>query len=298
MDEEGLIPETTSPKEEEPTTEAQSTSINRRDDLTIVQKSFKMEEDGTAFTWTFHVETLRCFAFSVFTAMMFIGFVITEFSGLDTIPPSDQTEIFRLFGFNHECNFIDHNPSRMISAILIPLFTLPMLMYTILFYCRLVARRVSHGDVPLWLVRYYTIILPFNLFTYSILHLWFVNTPEEGYGFIPHYVPYLMWQIAISLQLLANVQYLNSTNNLPWGTKPWMAYTYFWFMAAITILYTIIVITILAGSPILDTKNHRGERIVFQIIGWFYFLNAAIAPIVFSAIERKNGDVHTITFKL
>ena len=79
------------------------------------------------YSWTFHVESLRFYAFINFIIVLGIGALITEKSGLGTIQDPTETVIFNMFGFNHACNWIDHNSARMIKAILF----LPLVAYTV-----------------------------------------------------------------------------------------------------------------------------------------------------------------------
>jgi len=258
----------------------------------------KEEDELSRTSWTFHIESLRLFGQVAFLFTLGICAVITERSGLESIPPPEATEVFRIFGFNHVCNYIDHNPSKTFAGLVIPLYTIPMILYVFLYHSRLKARFSTRGDVPYWLVVFSKVTLPYNITSFALLHMWFVNSPDGDYGFVAHYVPYLMYQVALSLLLFMNVQYLISTKNLPGISKsrPWLAWTYQFFSLGLTFVSICGVITLLAGYPILDSKNNMTEQWIFRVISYFYGFNIVIAPIVLSAIERRNGDENVITY--
>jgi len=251
------------------------------------------KSDEALFTFTFHVESIRLFAHIGLLFVFLQGALITEYSGLDSIPDEEATEIFRIFSFNHTCNWIDHNPARMIAAILIPLYTVPTLGYIILTHLRL-ARSVKKGEVPFWLLQTSRILSPFNFLAVALLHLWFVNNPDGEYGFIAHYIPYLLWQMALTFMGMMNVQYLIYKNDLPWSVKPSIGWAYQGIFVAFTLISIIGVITILAGTPMLDTNNSASERAAFRAISSIYGIMILIFPIALSARERMNGDTITL----
>ena len=260
------------------------------------QEQTNQENDHSGvLSVTFHIESLRVFAHFAFVVMLFIGAMITEFSGLNTIPAKEDTAIFKIFGFNHACNWIDHNPSRMIAGILIPTFQLPMIAYIILFHLRL-AKSVKEGDCSAWFLSVSRIVSPFNLFVISQLHMWFVNNPDDDYGFIAHYTPYLLFQITLSFIGVINMQYLISKGSLPCNVKPVFAWIYQGLFITVTIILIMSVISMLAGNPIWDTVNNLRHRMFLQTLSFFYAFLLLIVPIIFAAIERRNGD--TITLRL
>lgn len=139
-------------------------------DLDVGAETGQSKSEEALFTFTFHVESIRLFAHIGLLFVFLQGALITEYSGLDSIPDEEATEIFRIFSFNHTCNWIDHNPARMIAAILIPLYTVPTLGYIIFTHLRL-ARSVKKGEVPFWLLQTSRILSPFNFLAVALLHL-------------------------------------------------------------------------------------------------------------------------------
>ena len=126
------------------------------------------------------------------------------------------------------------------------------------------------------------------------LHMWFVNHPESDYGFIGHYIPYLMLQIAFAFGHILNINYLICVENLPWGISPKLAWSYLGLFLALTIFSVVFVITTLAGNQILDTlDNEAGAIIITAISGLWVFL-AFIGNAILAAKERKDGDNITL----
>lgn len=251
---------------------------------------FSNDEKDSAqlFSYTFHVESLRFFGFTSFVITLVIGAVITEKSGFSTIPNETDTVIYGIFQFNHACNYIDHNPAKMIAAILLmPLCQLPMMAYCLLFHVRL-AKAYRAGNVPKWLLNTSRILTPFNFISMSQLHLWFVNGPSEVYGFVAHYIPYLMFQIAIIFIMLLSIAYLEAMNSLPFGIPSWAAWAYNGFVAIITLISMTFVISTLAGAPIF-------RDLVKDYISKVWIFCAVLGTIFFSYVESKDGHLLTIS---
>ena len=124
--------------------------------------------------------------------------------------------------------------------------------------------------------------------------MWFVNNPETDYGFLAHYIPYLMLQISFAFGHILNINYLICVENLPWGISPKLAWSYFGLFLSLTIFSVVFVITTLAGNQILDTlDNEAGATIITAISGLWVFL-AFIGNVILAAKERKDGDSITL----
>jgi len=262
--------------------------VNKNDGIT--------KDESHVYSWTFRVESFRFCAFLNFVIVLGIGYMITEKSGLDTIQDPTETVVFRLFGFNHTCNVIDHNPARMIAAILLlPLVQIPFMIYTVLWHCRL-AGDVKIGLIPKWLLNLSRVLTPFNFFTAAELHLWLVNKPDDTYGFTAHYIPYLMFQISICLIQLMNICYLTLKNQLPWKTPSWLAWIYFSFFTVLTVFSIVIVISMLAGDPIISAFRSDTEESITNILSYCWAFFAVIGTLILSYEESRNGDAMTLTF--
>lgn len=242
------------------------------------------------FNYTFHVETLRFRGFIAFCIVMLVGTVITDHSGFDTIPDPTETVIFSIFGMNHSCNVIDHNPSKMIAAILVtPLVQLPLMFYCLLWHVRL-AKAFRAGKVSKWLLDTSRILTPFNFITMAELHLWFVNGPAETYGFTAHYIPYLMFQLALIFMMLLNILYLDAMGTLPFGIKSWMAWTY-------VIAY--IVLTIICATFVITTLIFNGDGwfrdLVIDYLSPVWVICALGGTVLFSYVESQDGNLLTLS---
>jgi hypothetical protein len=251
------------------------------------------EEKGIILSITFHLETLRMIAFINFDIVMVLCSVLTK--TFVTIP-TDQTVIYKIFGFNHACNVLDHHPAREVGAILLIFFILPMASFLFLSHYR-TKRAFQMGQVPAWLLTYSTVTTPFNFLATSWCYMWFVNSPEDTYGFIAHYIPYLAFQIMMALVAFHQVFYLIYKNSLPWGIPSWAAVAYAIFLTVLTIVYTIFVVSILVGQPVWDSVHNDADRIFAEVIAKLYSVCVLILPVLFSYKHRQNGEYHTISFE-
>ncbi|KAL7546755.1 hypothetical protein ACHAWF_010090, partial [Thalassiosira exigua] len=160
--------------------------------------TIKQEQTMPMFSITFHVETLRIIGYINFVFLAFVSFMITHFYVNDYVKDPMTTTIYGMYGFNHACNWLDHNPSKLVAAILIPLVQWPLLLYIFFYHCRLYCA-YTNGTVGRKLLWFSRIVSTFNFIVVGEIHLWFVNSPGEGYGFIAHYIPYALFQITFGL---------------------------------------------------------------------------------------------------
>jgi hypothetical protein len=159
----------------------------------------KADSEAVMFSIKFHVETVRLIAFTMFLVLILTNMLITELY-INKQPSMDPTKtvIYGIFGFNHPCNWFDHNPARLVAVIQIPFVIIPMCMYVFLFHVRLM-RAYNKKKITRSLLLFSSVVSPFNAFAMSMLHIWFVNPPDGDFGFIGHYVPYAMFEYALAL---------------------------------------------------------------------------------------------------
>lgn len=247
------------------------------------------------FNMTFHVETIRLVGSINLFLLFFVGMIITKVDVDKRIPP-ETTVIYNMFGFNHVCNWVDHNPARLICAIIVPFVQIPFIMYIFFFHTRL-AFRVKAGKVPEWILWLSRIVSPYNAFAFAMLHLWFVNSPEEGYGFTAHYIPYAMFQLALGFMSILQALYLGAMESPPLKCMTRnVALAYVIFLIVLTLISVVSVSAIIAGNPIIDSKNNANHQAAFRAISYIYAFFVLIMPVPWCILERRDGDEQTIAF--
>ena len=90
-------------------------------------------EKKSMLSVTLHIETLRLTAFVMFDIVMILCSILTKY--FVTIP-IDQTVIYKIFGFNHSCNVLDHHPAREVGSILLIFMILPFAAFIFLSHFR------------------------------------------------------------------------------------------------------------------------------------------------------------------
>lgn len=81
-----------------------------------------------AITKTFNPEILRIVSYIALIIMFLVGSILTsKFSGIHP----EETAIYKLYGFNYACNLLDHQPSRTVSAMILPFWEIPFLLYVV-----------------------------------------------------------------------------------------------------------------------------------------------------------------------
>jgi len=265
-------------------------------------------------TYTFSIEYFRIFFHVAFLVMVAGGKILSDIYVFTPENPDDKvlgiftptgtrkvsdTVIYEIFGFNHVCNLIDFNPAKEFAALAIPFVTLPMALFLIFAFFRAQASYLNK-EVSESFYKFAKWNKPFNIYTMVVLHMWFVNSPQdsEGYGFVGHYIPYAMFQIAIALIAIEQCWYYIELNKIPFGLKRGIMKGYVIFLALLTVVYQLIVWTILAGTPILDSKNNLSDRAIFDFLGKLYAFSILIVPLPVSWIEYKSGDNNSITFNV
>jgi hypothetical protein len=243
------------------------------------------------FSITFNIETLRLYAYSALVGMVLVGILVTK---AFVTKPLEETVIFHHFGFNHICNVFDHQPSRTVSALLILFFIVPMALFVVLSYFR-TRDAVREGRVARWVLTYSAVTTPFIFLSVCYTYMWFVESPDEA-GFVPHYIPYVMLQLAIGLLAINEVAFLRYTGTLPFGVSRWVADAYLVVLITTTLLCQLAVFSLLLGVPILDSPHDETQRMMFQALMYSYSFLAIVMPIPLAIRNRKNGNINTITF--
>jgi len=246
----------------------------------------------TDYEITFNIETLRMISYCTLIFMVLVGIIVTD--TLVAIPP-EQTVIFEIFGFNHICNVFDHQPSRSISALLVLFYIVPMSTFVNLSLFR-AKTAFKLNQIPKWVLTLHQVFFPVIFISVCYVYMWFVESPDEA-GFVPHYIPYVMLQLAMGLLSIQEVAFLAETGALPFNNSQLIARAYLVFLVTTTVACQLCTFTVIGGHPILDSKNNDAQRKGFQFLMYFYSFLAIIVPIPLSYSHRKLAANMTISFR-
>ncbi len=84
---------------------------------------------------------------------------------------------------------------------------------------------------------------------------------------------------------MLNATYLIYKDQLPFNAPKWVAWLYVGALFATTIVSLVSVVAILAGAAINPA---------LQFVRYVYVILGLIFPIIFAAVERRNGDYITL----
>ena len=241
------------------------------------------------FSMRFNPEWLRTFSYIALIIMLAAGYFLTEnFSHVDP----ETTAIYHLFGFNHACNMLDHEPSRTVSAMLLPFWEVPFLLYVVFNFLRIQdAYKENKAPKYTWLVA--GIFLPIQILLTVWFRIVFVWSPEVN--FLNHYLPYIGFQFLLFLTAFENVLYFDAMKALPFNNRA-IARGYLIALFVLTVLYTIFGLSIALGHPVLDSLNNPTHRIILRSISMLYTIMAIPVPLMLSLMEMKKSPKHELSF--
>ncbi len=242
-----------------------------------------------AFTLTFNPEILRIIAYIALIIMLSVGYIVT--ATLVEVDPH-TTAIYKLFGFNHTCNVLDHEPSRTISAMLLPFWEIPFLLYVVFNFLR-IQDAYREQKAPGYTFFIAAILLPIEMLLTAWFRIVFVWSPEVN--FLNHYLPYVGFQILLFLVAFENVLYFYAMKALPFKNNRPLAIGYLILLFTVTFLYVVIGLSTALGHPILDLLNNDGQRVFFQSLSKLYFVLAIPVPLFLSWLELKRSPKHTLS---
>lgn len=220
-----------------------------------------------------------------------MGAILTE--TLIKVDPH-TTAIFKLFGFNHSCNWLDHEPSRTISAMLLPLWEVPFLLYIIFNFLR-IQDAYREKKAPLYAYIVSVIFLPIEILLTVWFRIVFVWSPEVN--FLYHYLPYIGFQFLLFLVAFENFLYFYAMKALPFNNSRPVAITYLITLLVVTVAYTVVGVSSALGHPILDLVNDPGQRLLFRSLTNFYTLLVLPVPLILSVLELRRSPKHKISFE-
>ncbi len=243
-----------------------------------------------ALSLTFNPEILRIVAYVGLIFMFLVGLILTE--TLVAIEPHD-TAIYRLFGFNHSCNLLDHEPSRTVSAMLLPFWEIPFVLYVIFNFLR-INDAYRERRVPRYAFVAAAAFFPVELLLIVWFRIVFVWSPEVS--FLAHYLPYVGFQLLLFLVAFENALYFHAVKALPFNNNRTVAVGYMLLLSTVTFLCILFGMSVALEAPILDTVNSAGQRLFFRSLSNLYFVLAVPVPLTLSWLEMKRSPTHTLSF--
>ena len=241
------------------------------------------------FTLKFNPEILRIIAYIGFIIMLVVGYILTE-TLVDVDPQT--TAIYKLFGFNHICNVLDHEPSRTVTAMLLPFWEVPFFLYIIFNFLR-IQDAYRENKAPKYAFLTSAIFLPIEILLTLWVRIIFVWSPEVN--FLNHYLPYIGFQILLFLVAFENVLYFYAVQALPFNNSRPIAIGYLILLFVPTVLYTVVGLSVALGHSVLDLVNNEGQRLLFRLITSLYTVLAIPIPLVISVFELKRSPNHTLS---
>ncbi|MEM9136097.1 MAG: hypothetical protein AAGB01_01930 [Cyanobacteria bacterium P01_F01_bin.42] len=238
----------------------------------------------------FNPEILRIIAYVALIIILLVGYVLTE--TMVKVDPQ-TTAIYKLFGFNHACNLLDYEPSRTVSAMLLPFWEVPFLLYAVFNFLR-INDAYRQDEVPRYSFLVSAIFLPFEILFIVWFRIVFVWSPEVS--FLNHYLPYIGFQILLFLVAFENYLYFYAMKALPFRNSQFMAIGYLSLLLVVTLLYVLIGLSTALGHPILDLLNNPVQLTFFRSLASFYTVLSIPVPLALSWFELKRSPGHEIEF--
>eukprot|EP00475_Leptophrys_vorax_P003322 TRINITY_DN1194_c0_g1_i2.p1 TRINITY_DN1194_c0_g1~~TRINITY_DN1194_c0_g1_i2.p1 ORF type:complete len:336 (-),score=88.10 TRINITY_DN1194_c0_g1_i2:151-1110(-) len=260
----------------------------------------KVQKDGQ---YSFHVhflpEGLRLVAYLAFGVVMCGGALLYELTK-SSLTPMQDTYIYKTFGFAHSCVLIDEGPPKTYATMMLPLWEYPMVFYLLTSTQRAYddykegKRNVSYG-VMLFAV----LVLPFNVLSTIMFRQVFVFGPgSNGETFPAHYGFYIWFQLALFLDIVKNVTYLDCLKLLPFKNNRPSAYIYLVLLGIITFVYIIFGVSATAGNPVFSWTSNSGAIEFVHALSVLYFILAVPVQIFLSWYEVVYGDNRYVTFAM
>lgn len=242
------------------------------------------------FRLRFNPEILRIIAYVGLIVMFLVGAYLTRY--YVTVDPTTTT-IYRLFGFNHSCNVLDHHPSKTVSAMLLPFWQIPFVLYVIFNFLR-IQDAYRENKVARYVYRMAAVFLPIELLLTVWFGMVFVWHPDDS--FLAHYLPYVGFQILLFMTAFENVLYFYAVDSLPFGNNRTLAIGYLVVLFVTTFMYILFGMAIALGNPILDSANNLNHRLFLQYLTYFYFVLAVPLPLILSILELRRSPDHELSF--
>ncbi len=224
------------------------------ENITTVQneKSNKINNGEAPSCIRINLETLRVFSYLYFVSLFLICIAITATEVEYPLGSLENTEMYKVFGFNYLCMTISIDPAKQVGAILAPGFIVPISLFVILTYSRM-KKEYSDGLVPEWLWRFNQIVTPFNLIAVLEFGMVFVNDSMDG--FIVHFVPYLLLEISFGILAVQQMFYATVTNTIPFQASKRFVKVYTVMLILVMVVYHTCAISSLCRRSVFDKSN-------------------------------------------
>ena len=266
---------------------------------------FVKHKDGKLDVW-FHPESFRLFAYFAFWFMVMLAIVITKlFVDVDM----STTPLVEKFGYNNICINWDYSPAREVTAMFYPLVEIPLLGYIILTFFQARQDTFKQGS-PVGPKFYYFCLfaLPFEI----ILLVWFrmIFVIDAFSNVVGHTAGFQGLQVVLVIVSVQNGLYnyirgqifpfLKEEGYFKLSKKKGKMYTailtltYVAVVAVVTVSKLTIVITLFAGSPLIDGKTPEGARAAYAF-DLVWMIVSAVMPIPFAIMERMTEPAIKMT---
>lgn len=243
-----------------------------------------------SFTLNYNPEAFRVASY-IGILVMFLVAVIVNIGWVHVDP--ETTTIYSIFGFNHDCNLLDHEPSRTISAMLLPFWQVPFLLYIGFNFLR-IRDAVKENKVPGYIYTLVKIFLPFELLFTIWFALVFVWSPVDNFSFVMHYLPYIGFQVLLALIAIENVLYFDAVKTLPFNNNRNLAIGYLIVLIVTTIVY--VGLGLPAAFGLLTIKGTILQPIAQTISQLIYPTLIVPIPLAVAIMEMRRSPNHSITF--
>jgi len=212
-------------------------------------------------------------------------FNLTRGQGFDF---KTQTHLMELFGFANVCTNWDYYPAREYTAIVYPLFELPLLIYLFLDY---IASDLAYkrGEIDRWFFIFQKITFCINFVLCTQFRMIFVALAYENPR--GHTAGFLGLQIALVLLAIENTLFIIFTNR---RSKHEKMVALFYLACLCTIDFfkisaTIYVVTHGYGAPWTMDQSHIGNLKVGEVVDKIWMFFNAIMPLLI-AFYRSRVD--------
>jgi len=283
---------------------------------------------GIKHSWDIHLEKVRFWGLAAGGVLLILGKAVTTRTTASGL--IDSGYINSTYHFRHTCVYLDYNPSRTLSALLVMCQIFPLDFFIIMFYYKvkqLHETKVLKADSELFKITQWA--TPFMFVVQTYFYMVFVNKPDANEFFVPdhennptstdkntwitktvmgglpagfifHYLPYMFWQAGMILMAIQQNFYLIETGKLEKlrVTEHMLTiYNYFIMVAGFT--YTLFVWSFIFGTPLWDTTTPHGNAAgIFAMYGFDAVV--VLVPTIFALIDAYwlfPKDHITFTFK-